>query len=242
MLALGERLGADTLATGHYARVHQGPLLRVAAEERRDQSYVLAALAPESLARLRFPLGQMAKRDVRRLAAEAGLPVASRRDSQDLCFLAGTRQGAFLARHGDQGERSGRVVDVGGRALGEHSGAHLFTVGQRRGLGIGGGEPLFVLSTDVNANTVTVGSREQLLTHRVALRDVVLHRDAVCVDGVRLRSHGRTHRCRVGQTLDAGLHPRAEVEFDGAVERTAPGQLACFYDGELVVGHGLVAA
>src|SRR5205807_3395235 len=111
MLELGERLGARTLATGHYARVHDGPLLRVAADERRDQSYVLSALAPGSLARLRFPLGHMCKPEVRRLAREAGLAVAGRRDSQDLCFLAGTRQDAFLARHGGLGARSGAVVN-----------------------------------------------------------------------------------------------------------------------------------
>ncbi|HEV2981899.1 MAG TPA: tRNA 2-thiouridine(34) synthase MnmA [Solirubrobacteraceae bacterium] len=242
MLALGERLGARALATGHYARLHSGPLLRVAAEERRDQSYVLAALAPESLARMRFPLGQMSKREVRALAAEAGLAVASRRDSQDLCFLAGTRQDAFLARHGSLVERPGPVVDARGRRLGEHRGAHLYTVGQRRGLGIGGGAPLYVLGTDAHANTVTAGDREQLLTRRLPVRDVVLHRGAGCVNGVRLRAHGRTHSCRVDSDLKAGSYARADVELARPVERTAPGQLACLYADELVVGYGTVVA
>jgi tRNA-uridine 2-sulfurtransferase len=242
MLALGERLGARTLATGHYARVHPGPLLRVAAEEHRDQSYVLAALSPESLARMHFPLGHMAKREVRALAGDAGLAVASRRASQDLCFLAGTRQEAFLARHGSLVERRGPVVDPDGRQLGEHRGAHLFTVGQRRGLGIGGGAPLYVLDTDARANTVTAGHREQLRTRRVAVRDITLHRAAGSVNGVRLRAHGRTHRCRVAPDLTAGSHARADVELDGPVERTAPGQLACLYADELVVGYGTIAA
>jgi tRNA-uridine 2-sulfurtransferase len=242
MLALGERLGSRTLATGHYARVHRGPLLRIAAEERRDQSYVLAALAPESLKRMRFPLGQMTKREVRALAGEAGLAVASRRASQDLCFLAGTRQDSFLARHGSLGDRRGPLVDELGRQLGEHRGAHLFTVGQRRGLGVGGGAPLYVLGTDAQANTVTVGEREQLLTRCVPVRDVVLHRGAACVNGVRMRAHGRTHRCRVDPELIAGAHARADVELDRPVERTAPGQLACLYADELVVGYGTVAA
>jgi tRNA-specific 2-thiouridylase len=242
MLALGDRLGARTLATGHYARVHRGPLLRVAAEERRDQSYVLAALSPDSLARMRFPLGHMSKREVRELAHDAGLPVASRRDSQDLCFLAGTRHDAFLARHGSVVERRGRVVDPHGHELGEHRGAHLFTVGQRRGLGIGGGAPLYVLGTDAHANTVTAGRREQLLTRRVPVGDVVLHRGADCVTGVRLRAHGRTHSCRVSPDLRAGSHARADVVLDRPVERTAPGQLACLYADELVVGYGTIAA
>lgn len=242
MLALGQKLGARTLATGHYARVHRGPLLRIAAEERRDQSYVLAALAPESLARMRFPLGHMSKREVRELAGEAGLSVASRRDSQDLCFLAGTRPDAFLARHGSLVERRGAVIDADGRQVGEHRGAHLFTVGQRRGLGIAGAGPLYVLGTDAHANTVTAGQRDQLLTRRLAVRQVVLHRGARCVNGVRLRAHGRTHRCRVDPDLTAGSYARAEVELDRPVERTAPGQLACLYADELVVGYGTIAA
>jgi tRNA-specific 2-thiouridylase len=241
MLALGERLGARTLATGHYARVRPGPLLRVAAEERRDQSYALAALGPASLARLRFPLGALTKREVRAIARDAGLEVAGRRDSQDLCFLAGTRQDAFLARHAGVADRRGPLLDAAGRRLGEHRGTHLFTVGQRRGLGIGVGHPLYVLRTDAGSNTVTVGQREQLLTRRVTVRDLTLHRDAGCVDGVRLRAHGRTHRCRLSPDLPAGRHSDAHVELERPAERTAPGQLACLYAEDLVVGHATVA-
>src|SRR5438067_8381434 len=111
MLELAERLGAGWLATGHYARVQAGPLIRMAADERKDQSYVLSALAPESLARLRFPLGDMSKQEVRALAEREGLAVARRRDSQDLCFLAGTRHSSFLERHGSIGQRPGKILD-----------------------------------------------------------------------------------------------------------------------------------
>jgi tRNA-specific 2-thiouridylase len=253
MLELAERLGAEALATGHYARVHEGspqeagaeedrPLLRIAADEGKDQSYVLAALAPESLARLRFPLGGMRKAGVRELASSAGLAVARRRDSQDLCFLAGTRQGAFLERHGGLGQRSGPILDEDGEVLGEHGGAHVFTVGQRHGLGIGGAHPLYVLATDARANSVTVGPRSALLARRVSVRELTLHRDGGCVDGVRVRSHGRRLACRLGQDLRAGRHARASVELHEPAERTAPGQLACLYAGELVVGHGTITA
>jgi tRNA-uridine 2-sulfurtransferase len=242
MLELADRLGAETLATGHYARVSEGPLLRTAADERKDQSYVLSALSPESLARLRFPLGEMRKPDVRELAREAGLTVAGRRDSQDLCFLAGTRHGAFLERHGGLGALPGSIVDPAGRVLGEHGGAHLFTVGQRHGLGIGGVQPLYVLATDPSANTVTVGSRRELLAREVGVREVTLHRDGGCVDGVRVRSHGRTLPCRLSQGLGAGRHARVSVKLDEPAERTAPGQLACLYAGELLVGHGTITA
>jgi tRNA-specific 2-thiouridylase len=256
MLELAGRLGCQTLATGHYARVREGParatrdtvagehgpLLRTAADERKDQSYVLAALAPRSLARLRFPLGELHKRQVRELAEEAGLAVARRRDSQDLCFLAGTRHGAFLERHGGLGRRPGPIVDVEGRVLGEHPGAHTFTTGQRHGLGIGGTAPLYVLATDMRTNTVTVGPRDGLLARAMALGEVTLRRDGGCVDGVRVRSHGRLLGCRLAQPLGAGRHGSADIELDQPAERTAPGQLACLYSGDLVVGYATIAA
>jgi tRNA-specific 2-thiouridylase len=242
MLELADRLGSQTLVTGHYARVSDGPLLRTAADEGKDQSYVLSALAPESLARLRFPLGEMRKPQVRKLALEAGLEVAGRRDSQDLCFLAGTRQGAFLERHGGLGARTGPIVDADGRVLGEHAGAHVFTIGQRHGLGIGGTDPLYVLGTDTHANTVTVGPRQELLVSGMAVREATLHRDGACVDGVRVRSHGRRFACRLPGDPGAGRHQRVSVELQEPAERTAPGQLACMYAGDVVVGYGTIAA
>jgi tRNA-specific 2-thiouridylase len=242
MLELAGRLGSGTLATGHYARVQEGPLLQTAADEAKDQSYVLSALSPESLARLRFPLGELRKPQVREIAEQAGLAVAGKRDSQDLCFLAGTRQAAFLERHGGLGVRPGPIVDLAGNALGEHRGAHAYTVGQRHGLGVGGTEPLYVLSTDAAANSVTVGPRSALLARDMAASDVTLHRDGRCVDGVRVRAHGQRYGCRLAGELDAGCHPRVEIELHERVERTAPGQIACLYAGDLVVGYGTVAA
>jgi len=250
MLDLAERLGSQTLATGHYARVDDSPaapegqtapLLRMAADETKDQSYVLAALAPESLARLRFPLGELRKPEVREIAVQAGLSVAGRRDSQDLCFLAGTRQGAFLERHGGLGVRPGPIVDLRGGVLGEHRGAHVYTVGQRHGLGIGGGDPLYVLATDARANTVTVGPRRSLLARGMLAKKVTLHREARLVDGVRVRAHGRRHACALSGDLDAGPHAEIEIQLDEPVERTAPGQIACLYAGDVVVGYGTIA-
>jgi tRNA-uridine 2-sulfurtransferase len=245
MLDLARRLGAETLATGHYARVCEdplAPLLQTATDRGKDQSYVLAALAPEALARLRFPLGGMHKTEVRELAAAAGLAVASRRDSQDLCFLAGTGQGAFLERHGGLGERRGEIVDRTGNVLGEHGGAHVFTIGQRHGLGIGGRDPLYVLETNTVKNTVTVGPRTELLCAGVRVREVTLHREGGCVDGVKVRSHGRRFPCRLAGTADAGLHSQLNIELDEPAERTAPGQFACLYAGDLIVGYGTIAA
>ncbi len=253
MLELADRLGAPTLATGHYARVVDGspapagepgdppaPLLRTAADVGKDQSYVLSALAPGSLARLRFPLGELHKPQVREVARRAGLTVAAKRDSQDLCFLAGTRHSAFLERHGALGKRSGAIVDRQGTVLGEHAGAHSYTVGQRHGLGISAPEPMYVLATDVDTNTVTVGPRPALLERGVSVRDATLHREGCRVDGVRVRAHGRRFPCRVSGDLPAGEHPRVAIELDEPAERTAPGQMACLYAGDLVVGHGTI--
>ncbi len=241
MIELGARLGAGTLATGHYARVEQG-LLMCAADAAKDQSYVLSGLSPSSLARLRFPLGALEKTRVREIAREAGLSVAKRRDSQDLCFLAGTGQAAFLARHGGIDPRPGAVLTREGEVLGEHGGSHLYTVGQRRGLGIAAPDPLYVLATDAAGNTVTVGPREALLSEEIAVQEMVLHRPGSEVDAVRVRAHGRLHRCRLPGELAAGRHGRASIELLTAAERTAPGQLACLYSGELVVGYGTVTA
>jgi tRNA-specific 2-thiouridylase len=245
MLALAEQLGAATLATGHYARVvgePGAPLLRAAADRAKDQSYALCALAPASLARMRFPLGELHKPRVRELAAQAGLAVAGRRDSQDLCFLAGTRGGAFLERHGGLGERPGAIVDEHVEVLGEHAGAHLYTVGQRHGLGIAARQPLYVLATDALANTVTVGARAALLAPALTMRAATLHRDAGGVDGVRVRAHGRTLPCRLDADLRAGSHERVQIELREPAERTAPGQIACLYSDDVVVGYGTIAA
>ena len=148
MLALARRVGASALATGHYARVVDdgaGPLLAAPADAAKDQTYMLSALRPESLAALRFPLAGLTKPRVRELAAGAGLPVATKRESQDLCFLAGEGKRSFLARHARLRERPGEIVDGAGRVVGRHRGHHNFTVGQRRGLGVAAGEPLYVL-------------------------------------------------------------------------------------------------
>jgi tRNA-specific 2-thiouridylase len=249
MLDLAGRLGAGALATGHYARVQDG-LLRVAIDEGKDQSYALAALAPASLERMRFPLGSLTKPQVRELAERAGLAVAKRPDSQDLCFLAGTSHSAFLARHGlaqGLGERPGPVLDREGRVLGEHRGVHTVTIGQRHGLGIGGGVagasgPLYVIATDARSNTITVGSREQLRTGRFGVRDVTLHRDGGCVDAVKVRYRGRRVPCRIEGAARVGAHPHVDVLTDDPHERTAPGQMACLYAGDVIVGYGTITA
>jgi tRNA-uridine 2-sulfurtransferase len=244
MIALADRVGAAVLATGHYARVLDdgaGPLLAAPADEAKDQTYMLSALAAESLARVRFPLAGLRKPEVRRLAADAGLPVATKRESQDLCFLAGEGKRGFLARHGHLGERRGDLVDTTGRLLGEHRGHHNFTVGQRRGIGLAAPEPLYVLSTDAGSNRVVVGSREQLATRRVLVRRASLRRDGSRVNRVKLRYRSRPLACAV-DPVGPGDHPKLEIALAEPAFGVAPGQTACLMDGNLVVGHGTIAA
>jgi tRNA-uridine 2-sulfurtransferase len=246
MLALAGRLGCDRLATGHYARVaerdHQaGPLLRLAADAAKDQTYMLAALSPGSLARMSFPLGDLTKPEVRRIAAGAGLPVASKADSQDLCFLAGTDRGHFLARHGGVAERQGEIVDSHGAVLGRHRGQHLFTVGQRRGLGVDHAGPLYVLDKQPAANRVVVGPRPALRSTRVAVRAARLHRPGARVDRVKLRYRSSPLDARLAEDRSAGEHRELTIELAEPFDGAAPGQLACLMDGELVVGWGTIA-
>ncbi len=245
MLELAGRVGADKLATGHYARIAgdaDGLLLRAAADPAKDQSYMLAAMSPETLAGMRFPLGDLRKPQVRELAAEAGLPVARRPDSQDLCFLAGTDRAAFLRRHGGPRELPGDIVDRGGRVLGRHRGHHGYTVGQRKGLGVAATAPLYVLETDARANRVVVGSREELRRTRVDVRGAVLRRDASRVDSVKLRYRSKPLAAGIEGTPAAGRHARLRVDLHEPVLGAAPGQTAVFLDGDLVVGHATVAA
>src|SRR3954470_24042321 len=225
MLAFAERLGAATLTTGHHERRTDDGLLRQAADPAKDQSYMLAALSRRTLERLRFPLGDIeSKAEVRAIARAAGLPVAAKADSQDLCFLAGTGRARFLARHGAMRERPGDIVDRAGRRIGRHRGHHHFTVGQRRGLGIGGaGEPLYVLATDARANTVTVGAHAELATRTVRLRGVRLRRAEVEVDAVKLRYRSPAVPARL-----AG----EELVLRDPVHGVAPGQIACLLRGD----------
>ncbi len=125
--------------------------------------------------------------------------------------------------------------------LGEHSGVHTVTVGQRHGLGIGGREPLYVIATDARANTVTVGPREQLRTDSVSVREVTLHRDGACVDQVKVRYRGARLPCRIEGSPRIGAHERIELRMLDQIERTAPGQIACLYAGDVIVGHGTIA-
>jgi tRNA-specific 2-thiouridylase len=237
LLAFADRIGAARLATGHYARiVERGgrPLLARATDAAKDQSYMLATVDPALLGRLWFPLGSQTKDETRAEAAAAGLAVASRGESQDACFLAGDDYRSFLARHGLV-PRRGRVVDQGGREVGGHDGHWRFTVGQRRGLGVAAAEPVYALRADARTNTVVVGPRAALARTRVSVAGA-LHEGTSRVEAkLRYRS----------PAVAATVEPTAtgfELRLDAPVFGVAPGQAAVLYDGDVVVGSGVVTA
>ncbi len=244
MIDLAERLGATHLVTGHYARIvddGSGPLLAAAADEAKDQSYMLAALPPGLLERLRFPLTDLTKPEVREIAARHDLAVARKPESQDLCFLAGQGKRRFLRRHGGLDDRDGAVLDRSGQAIGRHRGHHNYTVGQRRGIGVSADEPLYVLATDAEANTVTVGGRGELSTKTVRIQDVLLHRDGAMVDAVRLRYRSRPIPAAIA-ARGTGRHTELKVELEQAFTGASPGQTAVLLAGESIVGHGTIAS
>ena len=171
---------------------------------------------------MRFPLAELTKPEVRALAAEAELPVASRAESQDLCFLAGTGKARFLARHAGLDDAPGEIVSTAGEVVGAHPGFHHFTVGQRKGLGVAAAEPLYVLRTEAGANRVVVGSRDELAVDRVAVRGARLHRPGSEVDAVRLRYHSRAVPCRVAGERRTRRPSSAGARTPGTLLRSGP--------------------
>ena len=247
MLDLADRLGAARLATGHYARIEHdgdGPVLALARDRRKDQTYMLSALPTARLDRIWFPLGEMTKPEVRELAREAELPVADKPESQDLCFLAGSGgREAFLRRHAPDlvaADPAGDIVDADGAVIGRHGGQRHFTIGQRRGLGVAASEPLFVLEKDARSGRVRVGPRRALRADRVTVRGAALHRPAAAVDRVKLRYRSEPLAGCVAEHLAPGRHPLLTLELDEPAEGVAPGQTACLMQGDHVVGWGVI--
>ena len=250
LVARAKMLGADCLATGHYARVIHGDaaigqphrLLR-AVDDRKDQSYVLHTLDQEQLAYIQFPLGWLIKPEVRELARAFGLPVADKAESQEICFVGKGSYADFVAKRRPDVEKPGAIVDDQGAVISEHRGLVHHTVGQRRGLGIAAAQPLYVLQLDTAANRLMVGSREQAVARQVEAGAVTLtsgvwpEAPVVCEAMVRYRGQ------RVPATVNLGPagSGAATITFTAAgsaLPIASPGQAIVLYDGEEVLGGG----
>jgi tRNA-uridine 2-sulfurtransferase len=231
--------GADFLATGHYARIMRDsggdPWLSRGVDREKDQSYFLYRMSQPQLEHVLFPVGELCKPEVRQIATRLGLAVAEKAESQEVCFApAGQHAGVVQSRR-PGALVPGDIVDASGSALGRHEGLAKYTVGQRKGLGIGGGVPLFVLALDAANNRVIVGSRDDLLVTRLSAVDTVWHGGAEerVTAAVRYRMEPVPALARFNGTA-------LEVAFDSPVEAVAPGQAVVCYQGELVLGGGVI--
>jgi tRNA-specific 2-thiouridylase len=243
---VAEDLGADCLATGHYVRRvegAQGAELHRAADANRDQTYFLFATTREQLAFLRFPLGDKPKSEVRALAAELGLRVAGKPDSQDICFVPSGKYQSVVEKLRPGAIEPGEIVHVDGRVMGRHDGVINFTVGQRRGLGVATGEPLFVVKLDAAKKRVIVGPREALGVSHIVLKDVNwIGEGQAPDDGRDVLVRVRSTRPPVPAKLSAA--GAWSVDLEAPEEGVAPGQAAVFYDpaSSRVLGGGWISA
>lgn len=244
LLERARALDADLLATGHYVRRREvGGSIRLfrGADRTKDQSYVLWMLAQEQLSHCVFPVGEMEKSETRRIAADLGLRTAEKPDSQEICFVRSGEVGSYVAERVPDAARPGPLTDAAGNVLGEHRGVGNYTVGQRKGLGIALGHPVFVTRIDADTNSVVVGGREELAVDGLLVGEVGFVDGEV--DGevfVQHRAHGEVHRARLQRRGDGW-----SVSYDRPVEAVAPGQSAAFYscsDPDQLLGGGIIAA
>jgi len=246
-LDLASGVGASRIATGHYARVSFDEStgryqLRKGVDSSKDQTYFLFGLTQPQLARAEFPLGELTKPQVRELARELGLPVAEKPDSQEICFVPNGDYAAFIdAYFRESGVATettrGEILDTSGRVLGEHSGVHHFTVGQRRGIGIAAREPLYVIATEPASQRVIVGSNDDLL--RASLHATNVNWISIAPPAAPLRSEVKIRNKHVAAPATISPSPdpsRIAIHFDQPQRAVTPGQAAVFYDGDLVLG------
>jgi tRNA-uridine 2-sulfurtransferase len=250
-LDMAASVGADRIATGHYAQIAWNPdsgrwEMRRSADRAKDQTYFLFGLTQDQLSRTLFPLGGFEKASVRELARELNIPTAEKPDSQEICFVPNGDYAAFIdAYFREQGispeETRGELVTADGRVVGEHSGVHHFTVGQRRGLGLAAGEPLYVIATEPASKRVVIGRNDALLRATMTVKDVnwisIGPPGTTLRAEIKIRNKHSAASARITGTSDPA---RVEVHFDEPQRAVTPGQGAVFYSGELVLGGGWI--
>ena len=235
--------GADFMATGHYVRTRRNngrmQLLR-AVDQSKDQSYVLHVLDQEQISKAIFPLGEYSKIEVRQKAVEIGLPTAVRPDSQDLCFLGDTTHREFLQRNYSERLKPGEIIDRHGNRLGDHQGLAMYTIGQRKGLGVNSPVAQYVLEKDVGRNVLIVGSQEELKQNQLTVREINWVSIEPPANPFRAQVKIRYKSVEEWATVQPNDKSQASVIFDQPVRGITPGQAAVFYDGELCLGGGII--
>ena len=250
LLATSRQIGADRLATGHYARIRRNEttgrfeLLR-AVDEAKDQTYFLFGLTQEQMSRTDFPLGELDKGTVREIARQASLPVADKPESQEICFVPSGNYvqfiEAYLSERGEaMPEEEGDLVTTGGEVIGRHKGVHHYTVGQRKGLGIAAGRPLYVVELDPAANRVVVGDDAELRSESCEVRDINWISFAVLKTPVRATVKIRHRHEAAAAAIEPINATSARVKFDVPQRAITPGQAAVFYSGDIVLGGGWI--
>ena len=245
LMEAADGAGLHYVATGHYARVGRDAgtgrqLLKKALDAGKDQSYFLYTLTQSQLSRVQFPLGGMEKRQVRELAERLGFVNARRRDSQDICFIPGGDYGAFIESWTGEAFPAGDFLDREGRAVGRHRGAIRYTLGQRKGLGLSMGEPVYVCGKDMSANTVTVGPESALFDREILVEDL----NWIAIEGLdsplRVGAKTRSRQAEQAAEIFPESGGRVRVVFDRPQRAVTPGQAAVFYSGDAVVGGGTI--
>ena len=240
-----QKLGADYLATGHYAKIRQDPatgrhLLCRGADRSKDQSYFLCRLTQEQLSRTLFPLGDLEKTAVRALAEAHGLINAQKRDSQDICFVPDGDYARFMEDFTGKHYPAGDFLDVGGRKVGTHSGAVRYTIGQRKGLGLAMGAPVYVCAKDMQANTVTVGPESELFDTIVYANEVNWIAIPELKGPLRVTARTRYHQTEQPATVYPAGPDSFRLEFDQPQRAPTPGQAVVLYQGDVVLGGGTI--
>jgi tRNA-specific 2-thiouridylase len=234
-------MGADYLATGHYARIEKaldGYRLRKAADQAKDQTYFLYILGQKQLERLLFPLGELSKGNVKKIAGKLGLPTVSRSESQDVCFVPDNDYRSFIA--GQLSLQPGDIVDIKGKVLGQHEGLAKYTVGQRQGLGLNSGEPLYAIELDAPNNRLVVGSKDQLLHSVLLASQLNWVSGRAPASPVNIKAKVRYRAPEVAAELY--LNDGAELRFAEPQQAIAPGQSVVFYQDDFVLGGGIIDA
>jgi len=239
----GKQLGCEEIATGHYARIDKSgsrPLLLRAKDPTKDQSYVLWQLSREQLRVTRFPLGDMTKDEVREIALSNGFCNATRRDSQDICFIPDGDYVSFIERNTNLQFPSGDFIDVNGKPLGKHQGMIRYTVGQRKGLGIAFGKPTYVCKKDPVTNTVTLGDNDQLFSRELTAKQINLIAMDRMDSPIRVQAKVRYSARPAWATVEQSDDDTIALRFDEAQRAISPGQSVVLYDGDVVLGGGII--